>query len=67
MMNFNLSNPLRSHYSKRKIGAFYYVIDNLHKSHKSCLKAVQVSTLLRATDMKYFGWESILKPLINDC
>lgn len=63
---FQVANPIGTHQTNHKICGFYYVLGNLYKNNRSCLKAIQLCMLCRSIDMKYFGLEKILEPLITD-
>lgn len=63
---FQVTNPIGTHQTNHKICGFYYVLGNLYKNNRSCLKAIQLCMLCRSIDMKYFGLRKILEPLITD-
>lgn len=64
--DFQIANPLGSHRSKHKISGFYYILGNLHRNSRSSLKIIQLNIVCRSVDLKYFGLESILQPLIME-
>lgn len=63
---FEVVNPLGSHTRKHKIGAFYYVLGNLHPEKRSALYVIQLALLCRYQDLKYFGVSKILHALLHD-
>ena len=46
-----------------RLGAFYYVLGNLHSKFRQCLSMIQLLGLVK---IKEYGMECILKHLLND-
>ena len=63
---FEIVNPIGSHRKIHKMAAFYYILGNISPCSRSSLHFIQLSILCRSADLKEFGLETILKPLITD-
>ena len=63
---FVVSNPLRGNQAKHKLAAFYYTLANIPIKYRSRVKDMQLAILCKSCDLKYFGFQAILKPLIED-
>lgn len=63
---FVVSNPLRGNQAKHKLAAFYYTLANIPVKYHSMVKDMQLAILCRSCDLKYFGFQAILKPLVED-
>ena len=46
--------------------AFYFVVANVHPMFRSKLKHIQLVALARSEDMKKYGANTILKPIVED-
>ena len=64
--DFNIVNPLGNKTQKYKISAFYFVIGNFTNKYKSRLKNIQLCILSPATSVNKYGYEKILRPLLNN-
>lgn len=63
---FEIVNPIGAFRKKHKISAFYYMIGNLNPGNRSNIYVVQLAILCHTSDVKFFGLDIILKPLISD-
>ena len=59
-------NPLGTARKKHKISAFYWVLLNLRPEHRSSLNLIQVCLLAKSEDVRYFGLDVILQPLLTE-
>ena len=64
--DFNIVNPLGNKTQKYKISAFYFVIGNFANKYKSLLKDIHLCILSPATFVNKYGYEKILRPLLDD-
>lgn len=63
---FELCNPLGSSRKKHKIVGIYMVLGNLYPWFRSKLDNIQLVALCYDRDIKNFGFQEILKPIISD-
>lgn len=63
---FELCNPLGSSRKKHKIVGIYMVLGNLYPWLRSKLDNIQLVALCYDRDINNFGFQEILKPIIND-
>jgi hypothetical protein len=63
---FEVANPLGCNKKKHKIGAVYFILGNLHPSCRSNLAVIQLVLLARSVDIKQFGFDRLLLPLVSD-
>lgn len=63
---FCIVNPIGAHRKNHKIASFYWTLGNLDFHSRSSLNLIQLGILCRNRDLKYFGLEAILYPLIRD-
>lgn len=64
--DFETANPLGSKKSVHKIGALYFVLRNLPPRINSALMNIHLVALFHAQDLKKYGFDPILQPLIDD-
>lgn len=64
--DFETVNPIGSSKKLHKICAFYWVMLNVPYEKRSTLYTIQNCILCKSADVKYFGLESVLKPLLRD-
>lgn len=57
--------PLSPTAGTYKCVGFYFTLGNLHPNSRSKVDAIQLALLVRENDLKYFGAEKCLKPLID--
>lgn len=63
---FELVNPLGSARKKHSIVGVYFHLANFSPSQRSNVENIQLALLCREKDLKFFGVEKILRPLITD-
>lgn len=63
---FETANPLGSKRGVHKVGALYFVLRNLPPKFSSRLMNIHLIALLHAQDVKKYGFDPILEPLIRD-
>lgn len=63
---FEICNPIGAYRKKHKLSAFYYILGNLKPHNRSNLSVIQLSILIRSVDLKHFGLECVIKPLIKE-
>lgn len=63
---FMAFNPLRGNQTKHKLAAFYYTLGNIPYQYRSETKNMQLALMCWATDLKKFGFNAVLEPLIKD-
>lgn len=61
-----LSNPLGAAAGSHKILVVYFSIINIHPRHRSKLNAVHLLLLVKYQDVKKYGLDRVLAPLIQD-
>ena len=64
--DFECVNPIGTSKKKHKIAAFYWVFTNLPPECRSTLHSIQLCTLCKVDDLKYFGMEKVLNPFLRD-
>lgn len=64
--DFETANPLGSKHGVHKIGALYFVLRNLPPKLNSALMNIHLIALFHAEDVKKYGFDPILQPLIDD-
>ena len=66
--DFTVVNPLGAPGRVRefKITAFYFLLGNLDPKYRSQLDMIQLVALVKATDVKKFGLEKVIQPLLED-
>lgn len=63
---FEVCNPLGTSRKIHKITAVYWMILNLPAKWRSTLTSIQLAVLGRSVDVKKFGYDKLLEPLIKD-
>ena len=63
---FEIVNPLGSARKKHKLLAVYMTLADLYPHHRSTVDQLQLVLLCKEKDLKTFGWEKVLAPLIQD-
>ncbi|XP_056305506.1 uncharacterized protein LOC130217424 [Danio aesculapii] len=63
---FECANPLGSKKGIHKIGCLYFILRNLAPKVNSALMNIHLVSLFHAQDVKKYGIDEILKPLIRD-
>ena len=64
--DFEVVNPLGTARKKHKLCAIYWTLANLAPKYRSCLHAIQLAVLCKATVIKEKGYREVLQPLIKD-
>ena len=63
---FEICNPLGSSKGKHKLIGLYMVIGNINKKYRNLIKNIQLVLLCKESNIKIFGYDKILKPLVRD-
>ena len=64
--DFQVANPLGPHASKMKIGALYFTVANFSAVNRAKIRNIYLAALFRPSHIKRYGWNAILRPLIDD-
>lgn len=64
--DFETANPLGSKKGIHKLGCIYFILRNLPPKCNSVLMNIHVVALFHSQDLKKYGFDNILKPLIDD-
>lgn len=64
--DFETANPLGSKKGVHKLGCVYFILRNLSQKLNSVLMNIHLVALFHSEDLKKYGFEPILKPLIDD-
>ncbi|XP_026116308.1 uncharacterized protein LOC113094884 [Carassius auratus] len=64
--DFEVCNPLGTSRKKNKVCAVYWVLGNLPIKYRSSLQSIYLAILCNSNDIKTFGYEKILQPLLKD-
>jgi len=59
-------NPLGTSRKKHKITAVYWVLANVPPQFRATLKSIYLALLCKAVDVKKYGYEAVLEPLLKD-
>lgn len=65
-MTLKYVTPLVHHGKKHKICALYWVLGNLIPGCHSSLSSIHLAALIKSNDVKVYGFEKVLEPLITD-
>lgn len=63
---FECSNPIGSKRGIHKLGAIYFTLRNISPKYNSSLLNIHLATLFHAQDIKNYGFDKILEPLVQD-
>lgn len=63
---FEICNPLGTSRRKHKISGLYWILVNLPPGCNSALSSIYLAALIKSNDLKCYGYEKVLKPVIND-
>lgn len=63
---FEICNPLGTSKKKHKVFGVYWLLGNLHEGCQSSLSAINLAALIKSSDVKRFGYDKVLEPLIDD-
>lgn len=64
--DFEVCNPLGTSRKKHKITAVYWVLANIPPQFRATLKSIYLAVLCKAVDVKRYGHEAVLEPLLKD-
>nr|XP_054600874.1 uncharacterized protein LOC129164486 isoform X2 [Nothobranchius furzeri]XP_054600875.1 uncharacterized protein LOC129164486 isoform X2 [Nothobranchius furzeri] len=64
--DFEICNPLGTSRKKHKITAVYWTFNNNPLSSRSTLNSVYLVLLCKAVDIKKYGYDQVLAPLLKD-
>ncbi|XP_056466516.1 uncharacterized protein LOC130405457 [Gadus chalcogrammus] len=64
--DFETANPLGSKKGIHKLGCIYFILRNLSPKLNSVLMNIHLVALFHSEDLKKYGFDPILKPLLND-
>lgn len=64
--DFEICNPIGTSRRKHKICALYWTLGNLSLGCQSSLSSIHLALLVRSDDLKVYGYEAVLEPLISD-
>ncbi len=64
--DFETCNPLGSKHGIHKIGCLYFILRNLPPKFNSAVLNIHLVSLFHSQDVKKYGFDAILAPLIND-
>lgn len=64
--DFETSNPLGSKHGIHKIGSIYFVLRNLSSKVNSALMNIHLLALFHTQDVKRYGFNAILDPIVRD-
>lgn len=64
--DFEVCNPLGTSWKKHKITAVSWVLANVPPQFRATLKSIYLAVLCKAVDVKKYGYEVVLEPLLKD-
>ena len=64
--DFEICNPIGTSRRIHKICALYWTLGNLSPGCQSSLSSIHLALLVRSLDLKEYGYEAVLEPLIRD-
>lgn len=64
--DFEICNPIGTSRKKYKICGVYWTLGNLPASCHSSLSNIYLAALIHSDDVKCYGYENVLKPLVQD-
>lgn len=64
--DFEICNPLGSSRKKHKICAVYWNLSSLPPGCHSSLSSIYLALLCMSEDVRSYGYEKVLEPLLND-
>lgn len=63
---FEICNPLGTSKKKHKICGLYWILGNLPPGCSSALSSIYLAPLIKSNDLKCYGYEKVLEPVIKD-
>lgn len=64
--DFEICNPLGTSRKKHKLCGVYWVLGNLPAGSHSTLTSIYLAVLCKSDDVKAYGYEKVLEPLLQD-
>lgn len=64
--DFEVCNPLGTSRKTHKLCGVYWILNNLPSGSHSALSSIYLAVLCKTTDVKVYGYEQILEPLLQD-
>ena len=64
--DFEICNPLGTSRRRHKICALYWILGNLPPGCHSSLSSIHLAALINTNDVKVYGYEKVLEPLLRD-
>lgn len=64
--DFETSNPLGSKHGIHKVGSMYFVLRNMSPKVNSALMNIHLLALFHTQDIKRYGFNAILEPIVRD-
>ena len=64
--DFEICNPLGTSRKKHKVTAVYWILADAPHELRSQLTSIYLALLCKANDIKKFGYETVLEPLLKD-
>lgn len=64
--DFEVCNPLGTSRKKHKLFAVYWILSNLPPGSHSSLSSIYLAVLCKSEDLKHYGYEKVLEPLLRD-
>ncbi|XP_023198103.1 uncharacterized protein LOC111610076 [Xiphophorus maculatus] len=64
--DFEICNPLGTSKRKHKICGLYWILGNLPQGCNSNLSSIYLAALIKTNDLKCYGYEKVLEPLLNE-
>ncbi|XP_051741574.1 uncharacterized protein LOC127508052 isoform X1 [Ctenopharyngodon idella] len=64
--DFETANPLGSKKGIHKLGGIYFTLRNFPPQFNSSLANIHLCALFHAQDIKTYGFDAILEPIVND-
>lgn len=63
---FEICNPLGTSKKIHKILGVYWILGNLPPGYHSSLSSINLAALINSNDVKQYGYEKVLEPLLDD-
>lgn len=64
--DFEVCNPLGTSRKTHKLCGVYWILNNLPPGSHSALSSIYLAVLCKSKDVKVYGYENILEPLLQD-
>ena len=64
--DFEICNPLGTSCKKHKLFGVYWILGNLPPGSHSTLTSIYLAVLCKSNDVKAYGYEQVLEPLLQD-